>query len=377
MDLSLSSSLPKISFLATGDEIVSGDIQDTNSRLFAQAIHQLGGLIYQHLQVTDKKNEISLALEYLLRHSDAVVITGGLGPTSDDTTRFAIADVTKAPLVFYQPAWDFIVTRLARYNVAVSESNRQQALFPQDADIYPNLFGTAFGSHVEWQGRHIFMLPGPPKECVPMFEKYVLPHLIQLNFLHKKKLRRWLTLGLVEGEIAAEIDLIAKSYAVETGYRWSYPYLEIKVAADEDVNLVELVNKIDRRLEQHIVSIDGQEAIVGLNNALLNFPKILHVYDAATQGQLAKMLVHPQLTFITKEPTDDMQAIWFGVKSEHLGALLDDEYSGTINIFCTGYLAGQLVYEHKILISNRGPEVLNYVLAYIAWQIKKFMDIVG
>jgi len=84
-----------VAFLATGDEIVQGDVQDTNSHNFARAITHAGGIVVQRVQVSDNKLHISTTLNQLLEKSDAVIVTGGLGPTSDDVTRFAIADALK------------------------------------------------------------------------------------------------------------------------------------------------------------------------------------------------------------------------------------------------------------------------------------------
>jgi len=98
----------RISFLATGNEIIEGEIQDTNGNYFARTLHELGATIYQHVQVSDNRDEICNALHYLLAHSDAVIITGGLGPTSDDNTRYAVAEVTQKELIFDDASWKYI-----------------------------------------------------------------------------------------------------------------------------------------------------------------------------------------------------------------------------------------------------------------------------
>lgn len=143
----------KISFLATGNEIIQGEIQDTNSNFFAKSISINGGNIYQHIQASDKKNDISFALKYLLTKSDAVIVCGGLGPTSDDRTRFAIAEVINKDLYFNETAWLHIIKRFERFNMPLPDTNRQQALFPVAAKLYPNEFGTAFGCLIEWQDK--------------------------------------------------------------------------------------------------------------------------------------------------------------------------------------------------------------------------------
>lgn len=237
--------LKTISLLATGDELIDGDIQNTNSPQFAKILTTLGAAIFQHMQTSDKKSEIKAALAYLLQSSDAVIMTGGLGPTSDDNTRFALAEMIQQELVFNEEVWQDIEAHFKRRNFPMAASNRQQALFPKGAILYPNLLGTAWGCEMHFQNKRIFMLPGPPKECVPLFEQYVLPSLEAAGFLKQKNIYRWLTQGLIEGEISTQIDEIVKPYGLETGYCWMPPHLEIKIISyhrDIDAALLARLN---------------------------------------------------------------------------------------------------------------------------------------
>ncbi len=365
----------KISFLATGNEIIQGDLQDSNSNFFAKSISVNGGNIYQHIQASDNKLEIMSSLKYLLNKSDAVVITGGLGPTSDDRTRYAVANVINKELIFNEESWSHVAIRLKRFNLPVTDSNRQQALFPQDAELYPNENGTAFGCHLKWQNKHIFMLPGPPKECQPLFDKYVVPTLDKANFFHRKKLHRWLTLGLIEGEISPQIDEVAKDYSVETAYRWNYPYLEIKLTCEDKENIEKLIKTINGMLAPYFVSNNGQDSFEILNDVLTSFPNIVHVIDEVTLGKFSKETTPPNLRFIEKRKEKISEEILFLAKSSH--SLQDQvEFAGTVTLTCEGYVNNQLKYKHNILIPNRGPEIIDYAKCYLAWQIYQFINYV-
>jgi nicotinamide-nucleotide amidase len=258
--------LKTISILATGDELINGDIQDANSLQFAKTLSEQGACLYQHLQASDKKQDIISGLRYLLSHSQAVITTGGLGPTSDDNTRFAIAEVIQQELKFNEMVWEDIIAHFKRRNFPMAESNRQQALFPETADLYQNLLGTAWGCHIAFDNKHIFMLPGPPKECVPLFENHVIKDLDNFGFLQQKHIYRFLTTGLIEGSIATEIDAMVKPYGLETGYRAFSPYLEIKVISYGNKIDDVLLATLHRCLGDHMVSftIPLQKEIEGL-----------------------------------------------------------------------------------------------------------------
>lgn len=363
----------QISFLATGSEIIHGDIQETNCHAFSKTISTMGGNIYQHLLVSDKKADIIQALTYLLGHSDAIIVTGGLGPTSDDTTRFAIAEATQHALYFDEAAWQQITKRLQQFHVSVEASNRQQALFPEGATLYPNANGTALGCHFIWQKKHIFMLPGPPKESHPLFEKYVLPTLIDSHFFSRRFTHRWLTIGLHEGEIAPRIDALAASYSVETGYRWHYPYIEIKLSHDGKQDIESLINKIDQLLMPHLISHDGKNPIDLLSEQLAGLSQTLCFSDQVTEGQLAKTLPSPKLIDSGHLEPVATEGLFFIAKTSR-SLHHQTEFTGIIQLNCEGYLNRQLIYQHQIELPNRGTEVIEFATSYIAWQIFRFLQ---
>jgi isocitrate dehydrogenase len=363
-----------ISFLGTGNELIQGDVLDTNSNYFAKEINKNGGNIYQHLQVSDKKHEIVAALRYLFARSDAVIITGGLGPTSDDTTRFALADAIDSKLYFSETAWLHVKNRLKRFNLEINDANRQQALFPLNAELYHNELGTAFGCYLKWQNKHIFMLPGPPKECRPLFQRYVVVKLMEAGFLSQKKMVKWLTLGLIEGEIASEIDTIA-SANVETSYRWDYPYLEIKLIYDINENIESLVKQIETLISPNVVSY-GRSPFEELNVLLDNFPKKIFLVDKVTIGQLVKKIFHSKLIASeSEENIKDNELSFFALASRKFQNPL--AFEGSITFMCLGFMGNKKIYRHKISVPNRGPEIIHFAQGYIAWQLIKFIKCIG
>jgi len=239
----------KVSLLTIGDEILEGDIQDTNSNHFAKVISERGGVIHQCVQVVDDIAEIVDAMRYLSKGSSAIILTGGLGPTSDDKTRFAISEYTGKPLYEDDRAWQHIVALVTSRHRTVHDSNKQQTLFPEGAELYHNEMGTAYGCYIAANDQHLFMLPGPPRENLPMFEGRVLPTLAEHDYFNHRKIYRLLATGFTESEIAARVDELAKAYPCQTGYRFMSPNVEIKIktASDEDVD--DLIKQIEALIE--------------------------------------------------------------------------------------------------------------------------------
>jgi isocitrate dehydrogenase len=367
-----------ISLLATGKEIIDGDIQDTNSNFFAHIISNHGGNIFQHIQTSDYQHEVTAAIGYLLKKSDAVIITGGLGPTSDDRTRFAISEATKQQLFFNESVWKHIVDRLTQFNLAVTESNKQQALFPPDADLIPNKNGTAMGCALRLGDKYIYMLPGPPKECRPMFENYIFSQLKEHGFFVNRSISRWLTLGLIEGEIAKEIDVVVRNYGCETGYRWCYPYLEIKLIfnSEQDSN-IEIQQKVDRILAPYLVSRDTSNAIEILKRTLKNFSGPLNIVDEITHGKFFEEETCQHLNFISPPLEKNKYPIIFHAKSSI--DLLNEPhiYHGSIKFECQGYQDNNLKYQHVLTTPYRSQDILQLAYAYLAWQINQFIRSFG
>lgn len=380
IDACLNQKLEKnISFIATGDELINGDFEDKNNVYFAKKLSEQGCIICQHVKTSDDKNHIKNVLETLLNISDAVVITGGLGPTSDDNTRYALSELTKKELLFNEQAWLHIGNRLSMFNLDITESNRKQALFPKGAHIYPNKNGTAFGCCVEWKGRHIFMLPGPPKECIPMFDTYVFGKLESLGFFENKKIYRWLTIGLIEGEISPKIDGLTSKVPCQVGYCWQYPYVEIRLVLTDpikDTVIDQLVNEIELHLQGYLISTDGKNSYDILKDTFSNFYKKIYLGGEVIVEKFISELSHSNLIFLAEKKQ---------VLKEEISFILNTENSDEVNILSPkiiilqskGYINGNKVYEHQMSTPNRDKDIEIFIKHYIAWQLCEFYRNMG
>ena len=167
--------------IAIGDELVSGQRLDTNSRWLSAELGVLGIPVTFHVTAADTLEAGLEAFQNAVGRADIVIVTGGLGPTADDLTRDVLATLADVPLEFSPTALAVIESRFVRRNMPMPESNRRQAMFPAGSREIPNPHGTAPGIDLEVQtsGRttRIFALPGVPAEMKTMWEATVAPAL--------------------------------------------------------------------------------------------------------------------------------------------------------------------------------------------------------
>ncbi len=282
-----------LAIIATGDELVSGDILNTNAKHIATLLLEQGIQVGTHLVCDDKEKNIRHAIEFALQEFDGVILTGGLGPTSDDRTRFALSDVLQRPLLFHEPTWQALLDRLTQFGLSIPESNRQQALFPSHAHVLPNTQGTAAGCFVQHNDKLIFMLPGPPCECLPMFQEQVLPILQQHAPQQSKTLMKWRLFGVSEGHIATELENLLQNEPCDVGYRIEFPYVEFKLTCDES-EAERLQTLLKPHVEPHLLAHPYHRASSLLQEALSQTNKTLLVLDQATGGALERTLRCPE-----------------------------------------------------------------------------------
>ncbi len=171
--------------LCVGTEILLGDIVNTNAAFVARELAALGFTSYKQGVVGDNPARLREAVREALLESDILIMTGGLGPTCDDITKTAVADVFGKEMYFSDEIKNDIETFFKRLGRNMTENNLSQAYVPKDAVVFKNKWGTAPGLALEGKLdgilKRAILLPGPPSECEPMFEEYVKPYLASLS----------------------------------------------------------------------------------------------------------------------------------------------------------------------------------------------------
>lgn len=282
-----------IAILATGDEIVHGDTLNTNGHNIAHALSSEGLSLGIHLSCSDKEAELINCLHFLVEHHDIIIIIGGLGPTTDDLTRFALAKFTDTPLIEHSEALDHIKNRLQHTKIILNQGNLQQCLFPEQAKLFPNPNGSAMGCYYRWHDKTFILLPGPPRECLPMFNHYAFPMLQQTSH-SQKQILKWRIFGLAESEIGPTLEDALQDVDCQTGYRWEPPYIEFKVRCKKET-IAKIKTIIDPIVAPHIISAVDKKASDTLRELLISLNEPITIIDEATGGLLQKVLTKPKL----------------------------------------------------------------------------------
>jgi nicotinamide-nucleotide amidase len=165
----------KSEIIAVGSELLTPFRSDTNSLYLTRSLEERGIKVVAKSIIGDDLQELTRAFSIAFDRSDVIIVTGGLGPTVDDLTRDALAEFLKIKLVLDEKVLKAIEHRFQSRGIRMPEINLKQALVPEGAIVLENHNGTAPGLFLETRGKQIFLLPGPPFELEPMWEKYALP----------------------------------------------------------------------------------------------------------------------------------------------------------------------------------------------------------
>lgn len=181
----------KAEIIAVGTEILLGDIVNTNAQYIAKRLADIGIFVYHQTVVGDNPERIRAVYEIAFNRADLIITTGGLGPTKDDLTKEIAAEYFNKSLVLDEASLRGIEEFFSFRKQPMSEGNRKQAYFPEGGRIVKNMHGTAPGCIIKEKGKICILLPGPPREMIPMLEEEVIPYLSQYQqgILHSKVLR--------------------------------------------------------------------------------------------------------------------------------------------------------------------------------------------
>jgi nicotinamide-nucleotide amidase len=167
----------RIYLLNIGDEILIGQIVNTNAAWMGRQLNLIGARVVQAAVVGDDLAQIQQGLRAGLEQADAVLITGGLGPTKDDVTKKALADFFGVELSFHEPTFDRLTRIFARFGRSTTEAHKEQCFIPDNAVVLTNQQGTAPGLWMEHQGKALVSMPGVPHEMEYLMTEEVMPRL--------------------------------------------------------------------------------------------------------------------------------------------------------------------------------------------------------
>ncbi|WP_334326750.1 CinA family nicotinamide mononucleotide deamidase-related protein [Gilliamella apicola] len=225
----------KIEMLSTGDEVLYGQIIDTNAAWLSQLLFQEGILITSRHTVGDDLTQLICTLKLHSLDNDIIIVNGGLGPTSDDLSAQAAALANNESLILHQEWVHKIKQYFSNRGKTMPPSNIKQAMLPQSATLIDNPIGTACGFKMQINQCLLYFTPGVPSEFKEMVKTSILPE-IKLSFptLEKKLCYRLMTMGQTESDLATQIDSkLNIPTDIVVGYRAAMPMIELKLTGPE------------------------------------------------------------------------------------------------------------------------------------------------
>ncbi|HBX3270547.1 TPA: nicotinamide mononucleotide deamidase-related protein YfaY [Klebsiella pneumoniae] len=219
-----------VEMLSTGDEVLHGQIVDTNAAWLADFFFNQGLPLTRRNTVGDNLDALVAILRERSEQADVLIVNGGLGPTSDDLSALAAATAKGEGLILH-PEWLETMTRFfAERGRPMAESNRKQAEIPASAEMINNPVGTACGFAIQLNRCLMFFTPGVPSEFKVMVEQEILPRLRQRFTLPDPPVcLRMTTFGRSESELAQSLNPLTLPPGVVMGYRSSMPIIELKL----------------------------------------------------------------------------------------------------------------------------------------------------
>lgn len=298
---SLGDSMTIAELVTIGTELLLGEIQDTNSKYIARSLRDIGVDIYRLTTIGDNPNRITHSLQAALMRSDVVICTGGLGPTVDDPTRKAVADVFNVPLVYREELWEDIVARYKTFNRVPTENNKRQAFIPANGIAIRNPVGTAPAFYVELGIKTIIALPGVPREMQFLMENFVIDYLKERYDLHEQIIKAWVIHTISKGESAIdEIIGHMETYSNPTVGLVAYPgRTDIRVtakaasSAEAKAMMRPVIDDIHELLGEYIYGENETTLEIAIAEKLIKHNLRLAVIESGTKGLFSsKLKIH-------------------------------------------------------------------------------------
>jgi len=286
------------SIITIGDEILIGQVVDTNSTFIASELNKIGVSVVKTYSISDTENAIITTLGNAVETSDIVLLTGGLGPTKDDITKHALASFFKCALIRHQPSLEKVEKRLGQLGIPVSEINKTQADVPEVCTVIKNNPGLAPGMLFHQDNKIIVSMPGVPFEMKDIMQTGVIPYLKDNVQLKALKHKTFLTVGVGESTLAGRLDkfedMLPKGYSL--AYLPSLGKVRLRLSAkgetmeEIDSTFNSLCHQLEFLLGDDLYGFDDDtlEKVVGDMLKANNYS--IATAESCTGGNIARLL---------------------------------------------------------------------------------------
>ena len=292
----------KAEIITIGDEILIGQIVDTNSAWMGQQLNLLGIEVYQVTSVHDDRKHILKALAEAEQNSDLVLITGGLGPTKDDITKKTLCEYFNTKLVFHPEVLEHVRSLLSSRNVVINKLNQDQALLPENCTVLHNSAGTASGMWFERNNTIFVSMPGVPFEMEAIMTEEVFPRLKKLGITQSIVHKTVLTIGIPESMLAERLERWEDSLPefIKLAYLPSPMMVKLRLSGygtDDAAIKAEIDKQVKELLTiipEAVYGFDNDNMGIALGRMLMAEGKTMATAESCTGGSIAQ--------FITSNP---------------------------------------------------------------------------
>ena len=281
--------------ITIGDEILIGQIVDTNSVSIAKRLNAAGIVVREKRSIGDDRTQIAESVERALRETQLVILTGGLGPTKDDITKKTLAELFRSPMRRDERVADHVARMLAERGIAFNDLNRAQAEVPACCTVLFNAHGTAPGMWFERDGRVLVSLPGVPFEMEHLMQDEVMPRLRARFALRQIVHRTLITAGLAESMLAERIAAWESALPgyLKLAYLPNPGAVRLRLSAYE-VDGASVAQEIEQRFEalrrlipEYVVGFETASVQELVHRTLVERGRTLAVAESCTGGTIA------------------------------------------------------------------------------------------
>lgn len=285
----------KAQIITIGDEILIGQIVDTNAAYISRALNSVGVVVTERLSIGDDRDRIIEALDTSLSQCDMVITTGGLGPTKDDITKKTLAEYFHSELVCDKEVYAHVKKMLEERGIEFNELNQGQALVPACCTVLPNMKGTAPGMWFERDGKVVVSLPGVPFEMEALMQEEVLPRLAEHFSLKQIVHRTMITTGLAESMLAKRIEAWENALPpyIKLAYLPSPSQVRLRLSAYEvdgrkvGEEIDRLFSQLEKIIPQYVVGYQNESIYTSVHKMLLRKGLTLATAESCTGGAIA------------------------------------------------------------------------------------------
>ncbi len=281
-----------IALLSIGTEILLGDTVNTNLSSLGQVLYNNGYVLTSELTVPDDREIIKNKFDYLIQNNDVIITCGGIGPTEDDFTKEVISKYLKLNLILDKEHLSWMESRWKNRGLVMPENNIKQAEIPEGAKKLNNTNGTSPGIHIEVEDKHIFILPGPPREFNPLVSDEIIPFLSKNYKSTNKDYGFFLFFNQAESALAQEIDNF-KPKNLDIAYLASKGIIKLRYDKNSvnSEDLLTFENNIKQILKDYILSTENISSSRVLLDLLKKYKLKISLVESVTGGNLSSALI--------------------------------------------------------------------------------------